>query len=73
MTIKTIKIKSTDEKSQGKFVVINESEFDKEKHELIEVKPRKPRSPNKPKPPVEEAVQTQAGLKAKQQTGSGDK
>ena len=67
MTIKTIKIKSTDEKSQGKFVVINESEFDKEKHELLEVKPRKPRSPHKPKLPVEVPEQ-----KAKQ-TGNGGK
>lgn len=32
----TVKIKSTDPKSQGDYVIINESEFDSKKHELFE-------------------------------------
>ena len=36
--MKTVKIKSTD-KSQGDYVVINECDFDKEKHVLFINKP----------------------------------
>lgn len=31
----TIKIKSTHQKTQGNFVLINESDFDADKHELL--------------------------------------
>jgi hypothetical protein len=34
----TIKIKSTDKKSQGDFVVIEEADFDPEKHEKLSEK-----------------------------------
>ena len=44
----TVKIKPTDEKTQGSFVLINECDFDKDIHELFK-KERKPRAPNKPK------------------------
>lgn len=33
----TIKIKATDSKTQGDFVIINECDFDSKKHELYEV------------------------------------
>lgn len=67
MTIKTVKIKPNNEKSQGEFVIINASDFDEEKHELFDVKPRKPRTHNKPKAEPVVADET------KKQTGSGNK
>jgi hypothetical protein len=33
--MKTVQIKSSDPESQGPFVVINEEDFDAEKHELL--------------------------------------
>jgi hypothetical protein len=35
----TIRIKSTDEASQGPFVVINSEDFDADKHELFDAEP----------------------------------
>jgi hypothetical protein len=44
----TIRIKSTDEASQGPFVVINESDFDADKHELFDAPTADPAAPAKP-------------------------
>lgn len=41
MTIKTVKIKSTDENTQGKFVIVNECDFDSNTQELYSDKPKR--------------------------------
>ena len=49
-TCPTVKVKSTHPESQGLFVEINASDFDPEKHELLDGEPVAAESESAPKP-----------------------
>lgn len=66
--LETIKIKSTDEKSQGKFVEINKADFDKKKHVIYETIVGTP-APYVPPVETEEAFASDEASKSAEEAG----
>lgn len=64
--LKTVKIKSTDPKSQGAFVEINESDFNPKVHDLFEPKAPQPVAAAAPKAPEAVADEPKATAEAVQ-------